>query len=1030
MKFLFKFIVLVVFSLILEGSYSQEIYTFDWNSPRVNINGQPHFKVNYYPGSTNSNYKGDFYPDVESNSNVRKYTFANNITLTSSTDFRVAGIFTTPMNTTENPYKSIADQNTVLVIPQGVTVTFSGLVDTIPTILIKGRVVLNPTVVVNYYVMKTIIFPTGIFESIPTTTNNHSLIIHGFYGTPYPVWDPLKTSSFISLGGTVNLKGLNSESMWTGRNSSYSSYGGSFLRTPFSYNTTGKPIFRMGSSGRDSNNNNNYIFNNYYTGYSTFVANSFIGDSVAFNGAGYLLVNPWNKNLWVTGGFISSMVFTLNSSVNIENTVFYDVGSTTSQELNDNTIDSSYIVSNIGTNLPDRYPITLLHNKNAVTISNNFFNHGFTYGSTTAPIPRTFIGAKRSFGTISGNAFALKSNSCGISLLHGTEQFDISYNAFLSVYSDTTTVSSYRAYPDIDYLNGGIVTTSPYSTYEGNAFEGNFKGGAFQVIPIQSRSSATGLSSDILIGSYAGLTQDNTADYKTNNVWNNVEFKRNFFAGEAEFRFRYPLTSQPTIKVNMKFGWYIGQRVSQRLGATGNQANIELSYDSPYIASTLSINDKYYLTGSNSHNGKYSAVSIINSISVLTYSYFSESFTSNYLSIKDSKFSHYATSPSTFLKTYSNQLYLSNVNGTKLNNLYNAAVFLPFYNLSPIEDDITSNIANMSFIPNFDFIYSDGQKVDYIVDGIVQSSYNLYSSNFILNQTMKYNDVQFPKSNGVYSVIISSTQNLPVTSIVSTYGPYFANSYTVDLVATNFYLGIDLTSDVSSPATALTIFGNTWTKCGWVSSMCKTTGKFGQVTPTPSSVTESVTGTVRNSVNEVSMLSSYLTNDVALGTKSSVNLTLPSDSSFKFFIYSYNADYTGANIVTSLPLFTIKIGGKYQEPYLRPSSTYQQYKKYGPFFYNTDSTNTTLIIEWASDNLKYSIPICGIEIFSNNSLPYVIPGTSSGGAAETSSKSTGSPTETNSDEGLSAASSFLSSKKTFYSIFFYFILFFFSLIVL
>ncbi|KAM9999895.1 hypothetical protein ACTFIZ_008346 [Dictyostelium cf. discoideum] len=1010
-------------------SLSQEIYTFDWSSSRVNINGHPHFKVNYYPGTTNSNYKGDFYPDLESNPTIKKYTFSSSYTLTASTDYRTAGIFTTPLNTVDNPFGSITDYNSVLIVPYGVTVTFSGKPDLIPTLLIKGRVVLNPSVGnTGYWVGKTIIFPTGVLESIPTTSSNHTLNLQG-WGSTSIAWDPLKTSSFISLGGTVTLIGLNSESMWAGRNSSYSSYGGSFLRTPFTYSTTGSPIFRMGSLGRDAYYSTIYAFNNYYTKYKTSAgSDSFISDNETFNGAGYVLVSPWKKNVWITGGTYSSMVFTLNSTINIQNSVFFDIGHTKGDVLDDNTIDSTYTVTHAGTNLPDRYPITLLHNKNAVTISNNFFQHGFAFGSTVASIPRSFIGAKRSFGTISGNAFALNSNICGISLLHGTEQFEVSYNAFLSLYSDTTTISSYRAYPDIDYLNGGIITTSPYSTYEGNAFEGNFKGGAFQVIPIQSRSSATGLSSDILIGTYTGLTQDNTADYITNNVWNNVEYKNNFFAGEAEFRFRYSLTSQPTIKVNMKYGWYIGQKVSQRLGTTGNQANIELYYDSPYIASTLSKNDEYYVITSSSHNGKYTAVSIANSIAISTYAYFAESFTSNYLSIKDSKFSHFASSPSTFLKNYATQLYLSNVNGTKLNDEWGKTEFRPLFNLSPINTAISSNKINVSFIPNFNFSFSDGQIVDYIVDGNVQSTLNF---NYDPNKSLKYNEVVFPKSNGVYSVLISSIQNYLSPSITSPFGPYFANSYIIDSTAINFYLGIDLTSDISSPATALSIFGNSWTKCGWVSTICKTTGKFSKVSPTPSTVTESVTGAVRSIADEVSMLTSYLANDVTLGIKSSVNITLPSGSSFKFFIYSYNADYTGANIVNSLPLFTIKINGKYQEPYSRPSSTYQQYKKYGPFFYNTDSTDTKLIIEWASDNIKYSIPICGIEIFSNSSSPLNIPTPtpSSGGAVETSSKSTttSGSTETNFDESLSVASSILSSKTLFNLIFF--ISLFFSLIV-
>ncbi|KAN0042996.1 hypothetical protein ACTA71_010629 [Dictyostelium dimigraforme] len=1010
MKTLLSFITLALLVLFLGGSFSQELYSFDWNSPRVNINGHPHFKVNYYPGTTNSNYKGDFYPDLESNTITKKYTFSKNITLTLSTNYATAGTFTTSLNTTDNPFGSITDFNSILIVPYGITVTFSGQVDLIPALIIKGRVVLDPSVQNSrYWVMKTIIFPTGVLESIPISSSNHTIYNHGSYGTPFS-WDPLFTSSFICLGGTVNLKGYNGESMWAGRNSSYTSYGGAFLRTPFSYNTANAPIFRMSSSVKDSYNCPIYVINNYYTKYiKVSNENSFIADTVNFNGAGYLLANPWNKNLWITGGMNSSMVFTLNSTVNIQNCVFYDIGHTRGDVLDDNTLDSSYNLLHAGNNLPDRYPITLLHNKNQVTISNNFFQHGFSSSITVASIPRSFIGAKRSFGLITGNAFALKSNIGGISLLHGTEQFNISFNAFLSVYTDTTTISSYRAYPDIDYLNGGIVTTSPFSTYEGNAFEGNFKGGAFQVIPIQSRSSVTGLSSDILIGTYAGLIQDNTVDYKTNNVWNNVVYKNHFFAGEAEFRFRYSLTSQPTIKVNINFGWHINQRFSQRLGS--NQANIELSYDSPYMASTLNVNDVGNIVTSSTHNGKYSAVSIINAIATSTYAYFSESFTSNYLSIKDSKFSHYSASPSTFLKNYGTQLYLSNVNGTKLNVDYDTLAynFKPLYNLSPISGDISSNKINVSFIPNFDFAYSDGQTVDYIVDDTVQSSFNLYSSSFP-NKTMKYNEVQFPKANGVYSVLISSTQNLFIPSVFSPVGPYFANSYTIDTSAINFYLGVDLTSDVSSPATSLSIFGNSWTKCGWVSGICKTTGVFNKVSPTPSTVTESITGTVSSIPNEVSMLTSYLTNDVTLGIKSSVNLTLPPSSSYRFFIYSYNADYTGADIVTSLPLFTIKIAGKYQEPYSRPSSTYQHYKKFGPFFWNSDATDTTLIIEWASNNLKYSIPICGIEIFSNSSSAFINPtSTSSGGAVETSSKSTSA---TNSDQVLSAAPSFLLTKTS------------------
>ncbi|KAN0041920.1 hypothetical protein ACTFIV_004474 [Dictyostelium citrinum] len=964
--------------------YSQELYTFDWSSPRVNINGHPHFKVNYYPGTTNTNYKGDFFPDVESNPSVKKYYFTANCEINPSTDYTTSGFLTPALN---NQAAISTNYSSALVVPYGITVTITGLIQPILTLLVKGKVVLKPTAKTQYYVGKTIIYPTGVLESIPTSTFNHSI---NFYSPVYwdiPEWDPLQTPNLISLGGNVTIIGLNSDSMWTGRNSSYTSYGGTFLNAPFPYTTSQQPIFKMGGT-RDTFGSVNYVMNNYYTSFSPSSGQNFLDDSATFAGSGYILMRPFTKNVYISGALNSSMLFTLNSTVNIQNSVFLDIGHTSPELLDDNVIDSSYSVSYYGKNLPDRYPVTLLHNKVAVNINNNMFMPRDDYSRKSfSTVPRAYIGAKRSFGNIIGNAFALQNSSSGIALLYGTEQFNIKLNSFISTYSDTSSASTFRSYPDIDYLNGGIVTTSPYSNYEKNAFEGNFKGGAMQIIPIQGRSSIAGLSSDILIGSYAGLSQDNTADYKVNSVWNNVIYKESFFAGEAEFRVRYPLTAQPPLKINLSKGWFIGQKVSSSLPA--NQANMELSYTTPYIANTLSINDKFgNPMNASTHNGKYNAVSITDSTSIASYAFFFDSFTCDYLSIKDSKFSHFFTS-SDFLKKFTKQLYFSNVNGTKLARNYAIQYFFPFYNLSPTSNSLSSSQMLLEYIPNFDYAGSNNQAVYYSVNEALQTSETYSTSNLVVNSTKVNKVIDFPLANGPYTVFISAKQFLGGTSY-SDCGPYFAHTYVVDSNSPNFYLGIDLSDTTEPTSRGLSIFGKQWTKCGWISGICSTTGSKTRVSPTPSTVTGS-TGSTTSAVDEVAMLTSYVMNDVTLGIKSSVSITLTANKLYKFFIYSYNPTFTGT-MVDPLPLITIKVNGKYQEPYSRPTPQYQKYQKFGPFYWNSNSTSVVLQIEWASDNLKYPIPISGIEIYSNIATPYGIPGISTGGAIETSSNSTTSST--------------------------------------
>ncbi|KAN0006709.1 hypothetical protein ACTFIU_004900 [Dictyostelium citrinum] len=966
------FIISLIFILILstKESNAQDLYSFDFSSTRVNIGGQPHFKVNYYPGSTNTNYKGDFYPDLETNTNVKKYSFTANSTLTSTTNYRTAGFLTPAISTVDNPISTmITDLNTILIVPAGITITINAP-NSIPTLLVKGRVVLNPSFNSKFTCQKVIIFPGGLVESIPASTSNHSIVVNGFDPTDYPTWDPLHSSSFISLGGSVTLRGYDTSSMWTGVNNSFTSYGGTFLKS-FSYPTSNQPVYKLVSPllQTAAGLNPNYTLSNYYTGLAGANGIYHSKDGSNYGGAGYIIMRPFVKNLFVSGVFSSSMVFTLGSSVDIQNTVFSDMGHTTASPLDDYTLDSTYTITHVGTNPPDRYPITILHNKLAVNIQNNMFIPLNDYTYQQSSTPRAYIGAKRSFGTISGNAFVLSYGISGISLLYGTEQFTLTFNAFISVYTDKTTPSP-RSYPDIDYINGGIITTSPYTIYEGNAFEGKFKGGAFQVIPIQSRSSIAGLTSDILLGSYAGLTQDNTLDYKSNNLWNSVVFKNHFLAGEAEFRVSY--TSQPPLKINFLGGWFIGQRASTTLGSTYTP-NIELFYDSPYIANTLSINDKAYVFETDTHTGTYNAVTIKNALSISTYKFFAESFKCRYISIVDSKFSHFSNTAD-FMKRYTNQLYLSNVNGTKTNMDLPISYFFPLYSFGA--SFLSANQVNFSFIPNFDYIDSDGQSISYIVNDVYQTTVpNLFLSQYDINKTFTSNVVNLPTSNGKYTVMISakSYSALPSPSY-SEAGSYYANTYVADSICNTFHLGLDLTPDVEVTRRGLSIFGNLWTKCGWVSSLgkCTTTGVFSKVTTTPSSVTDGITPVT--AADPKSMLTTYLSNDATNSIPSTINITLPGNAQYKFYLYTYNPSFTGSTIFTSLPLYTIKIDGNYQEPFTRTTPQYQYYQKLGPFFWNNaQSTDKVLNIQWASENTKYAIPISGIEIYSSLTTAYPIP---------------------------------------------------------
>ncbi|KAM9990075.1 hypothetical protein ACTFIY_006135 [Dictyostelium cf. discoideum] len=653
-------------------------------------------------------------------------------------------------------------------------------------------------------------------------------------------WDRNDIPSILSIDGNVTIRGSDSSSTWTGYDSTNRT---TFVRS-FPFTNDGMPIIKLVGT-RDVYGTENYKLHNYYTS----------------EDVGFILINPYNKNVWIRGIGKCSMVFTGSSTVDIKNSVLYDFGHTTSSPLDESN------------NIPNRYPITLYHNKKSVNIENNCFLAAIHSGTPQQSLtPRSFIGAIRSFGNIIGNSFLLKASSdvlsmSGISLL----------------------------YDNIDYINSGIISTSPYSFYESNIFE----------------------------GIYNGNEQSNLNDISNSN-WNKVIFKDNIFFGETEFRVTYSMSLQPPIKINF---------LRPSVTLPPNEANVDYSYDSSLVQFHLYT---WRRTFGETNNLK---------------DFFSDSFKCNYISIVDSKFTHMihvGNSTTTFIKRFANQVHLSNVNGTRIHGLSGIfASLFPFYQLSPmsiINPPLTQNGINFTFIPNFDSpIINRAQILETIIDEEFQNNTIIDP----LDNPIHSKFVQFSQNaNGPYTVVLSTKLLLSNATGYEIYavGSYFAGTYIVDNSANSFYLGIDLSPPPppivgDEPPRALSIFGNQLTKCNWIQSLnkCTTTGSFtpnSSMIGTPSEITE---------IDEISMITSYLGNDITNNIPSTLNISL--------------ADWTDS-IVNPIPSFSIKINDKYQEPITRLAPTYLTYKKYGPFYWNNLNSNEEILsIKWANENIKYSIPL-------------------------------------------------------------------------
>ncbi|KAM9961996.1 hypothetical protein ACTFIR_004875 [Dictyostelium discoideum] len=609
-NYLIIFLFLLNLSIFFEDCNSQTSNGELYNDGLIDViypDGQDNynFKVNYFPTSINSNYTGENFLSLERGKFINPKRIALNCTLIGALakieDCDLIG--PPPLNSDIT--------NSIIILP-GMTLTIASSIKNIPIIVIYGRLLLDPNynVTLSFYKMQ--ISPYGTFESSPNQGVNHTIIVEKPLNPAINKWDRKDIPSILCLGGKVTIKGYDSSSTWTGYDRINQT---AFIRS-FPFTNNGLPIIKLGGQ-RNMMGIEQYSLDTYYTKMAkddNFGKYAF--DSMQTPHTGHVLINPYNKNVWIKGIGSCSMVFTGSSTVNIQNSVFYDFGDTTSSPLNQTN------------NIPNRYPITLYHNKKSVNIENNCFLPSINSPQKSLT-PRSFIGAIRSFGNITGNPFVLSESSngmamSGISFLYGTEQFSISYNSFISIYSNTTSVPSNRQYPDnIDYINSGIISTSPYSFYESNIFEGRFKGGAIHIIPLQSRSTIAGLNSDILLGVYNGYEQSNLDDKVSNSIWNKVIFKDNVFFGESEFRVTYPMSIKSPTKINFLRGWYINQRPSVTLPP--NEANVDYSYDGSLVwfrLRPLALAP----TETNNLSGRCNSVSIKNSDLSSSYKFFSDSF--------------------------------------------------------------------------------------------------------------------------------------------------------------------------------------------------------------------------------------------------------------------------------------------------------------------------------------------------------------------------------------------------------------------
>jgi len=1002
----------VTLLLLIVSCSGTPLYNFDLNDPnnkvllkQTNRPNQPHFKINAFPGTTDTTYRGELYPDLDSNPNIIKHVLIPSHYVFSQYE---PAMWNPPIASSYNP-----TENEFLVIPAGKTFVYSDVTQQKSSFLflVHGTFTIDQTKNFTVYLSRMVLMPGSVFNATTSPNQNvtFSFYQHGNAGR-YP-WDATNNGQVLCLGCTFIIKGSDPRP---------SVYGSTY--TPY-YNTSPRPYkgftknWEMFPTGKSV-----FQYNGPYLIYPDNLEHnsetvSVLGQDTAgpyFNDNqfknGHLMVTTQHFNLGFTAWqSYGSFVLTGPCTVSIENAVFHGMGFTSSAYGIDNTVvDSTYKVTYHGWTPAFRHPITLIDVSNPVLIKNNaFLSTSYYIGS----VALAHIYVRRSFGEISYNGFVTGKNlnTTGIIFGYGTEQFNVSGNGFLSSYDDTRGPVPELPWPIVGVNNHAIYSVSPFIDLNNNYFDGRFVGGAVVLRPLQDRAAKTGLAQDTLVGIYDGIINPND-NYINNAQWQLMlsNINHNWFFRESEFRIIY--SAMPQLKVKFNNCRFIRYQHSLKIPPTNPNVDLEFFESDfkmsmtplePTILNCLSMK-KFYHTdliyfNSTSFLGNYNGFTIINAPISRSANLFARQYTTQPTVAFHTKFLGFHNLTMAFgfsteftLDLWADEIYfmaanLSRVTDVKDNEIgYSQKLAKsPFWvrNVAvlPVGDAATTTTFNIQNIESSFYDYYMMTNYSVTVNGERKFSQGLVFvdhadvlQQFAISKVRQsqYESIEMER-NGRTQLILNTQAEFYQDT-----GGYFATTFEKAFDSQSFYLGISF-APVNSPTElkrSLSVFGNQWTKCHWLAQqMCRTTGLLSKQAVAPASITNLDSSLATTNADEIEMLSNYLLIDKTnplTPVYSTVKVNLPYGY-YRIFLYVYNDDTTYNSPVTPLPVYTVKVNGKYDTVYSRFIPPVGKYQKLGPYYWNNYEANADLEILWAVETTA-EVKLSGIEIFSGK-VPYPIP---------------------------------------------------------
>ncbi|EFA85869.1 hypothetical protein PPL_01101 [Heterostelium album PN500] len=982
----------------------------------VNITGLPHHRINFFPGVTPPDYF--YFPNLEQYSHY-KFIFRLNKSITWN--------LWEPTTATRPAYTSCAGSldfcaRNLLIIERGGRVKFNNSpypVKTFMAIIVQdgGVFELDPTLNVEFQTAMIVLYPGSTFISNPQPNVNHIITpSYPFYTGyfQYREFDPFHVASFLCVGCNISI---------------VSSRGAANIPASFASQTDG--VQYCISKTYPTFNWTNPILNNDKVGLvlpsngdlnSLSVANisynvkyapqcqeyyfpSPVASIPAFSGPVdydptnvqgvnfiYSLETSSNVNIYGYNAQQAQLVFVGNATVLLNGAVFDKLGTTNNSVLDDTTWDGTTL--KIGNNIPDLYPITLLHVTNYVTIINNVFKDSPVstsayYGFTGS---RFLIGAKRSFGTINNNAFLLRRpESTGIGFLYGTEEFDVSFNTFTTPYKGVLNQSSFGVYPDVRPGNTGIYTVSPYVSLTNNSFQGAFQGAPIIIDPLPNRAQLTGISIEPLIGKNAGQFQNNSQPvYMTWNkfLWSGMEENR-FYRTALPAINNYQNNPPPLTLRLSKSVFYKCQSFNFKTKAN-TFFNYELVFDQSLITGFFTRLMGLSLVDSNNvFVGSYRGLTFVNSNMTMSFNQLTNSYFRDLIHVENSLFTS-NISTTAQIQNYSPQVVYKN---SPLS--YGDASGYNTVSVFKVLPDPSIPITQASFAYTVIYDQYNTYLVNISVDGVPVITNQTFSN--CISITVPITIPNFTP--GLHKIEMSSSPT------IKNYNGYFYRyslSHKAGVVTNynvqfnyNFYLGIDLNGNFTTRKTPLPIFGQQWTRCQWVSDICQISGgSYSKFDTKPSTITNG--SIVVSDSDTIDMLTTYYGNSTGQGSSITINLQ---PGYYQLFLYYANPtnvqpQYTQS---TSLPRFSVTINDQFVTPLTRTFANYQQYQRTSEYLIdNSGSSMKSYKIQWGYNGMY--TPLSGVEIYSSLTTPYPIPNDP---IPSTTTTATATATATNTASGQS-----------------------------